>query len=134
MQLLNDVTSERDVVEFSLTNNLVGDSRLVPLIPLFTRMYRLNRLDLSNNGLKNRSVRALCDALAKHRAVTSLNLSGNPISREGGKALLHLVSTLPQLVDVGVENTQLEVALKERIEQRARQNQQGLASEFPAES
>lgn len=124
MQLLNDLPFERDVETFSLGNNLVGDSRLLPLIPLFARMYRLQSLDLSNNGLKNRSVRALCEVLMHHKTICRLDLSGNPLTRESGKGLLQLVTALPHLRTVRLENTQIETALKERVEQRAMLNRE----------
>ena len=41
-------------------------------------MYRLRRLDLSNNGLQNRGIHMLCEALRGHHSLTSLDVSGLP--------------------------------------------------------
>jgi hypothetical protein len=120
--LLDSYKSERDVVHFSLDNNLVGEARIMPLLPLFDRMYRLRTLNLANNGLKNRAVQTLAAHLQTHPSLAVLDLSGNPFSRVGGKALLNLVISRPRLVQVRAENTQMEGALKDRIYAAAHRN------------
>jgi hypothetical protein len=122
MQLLSGFKSERDVLTFSLGDNLVGETRIMPLLPLFSRMYRMHTLDLSNNGLKNRAIQALATVLTGHQSLTSLDVSGNPFSRVGGKALLALVLGRPLLVTVRAEHTQMEAALRDRIYHAAARN------------
>ena len=122
VRLLASLGTDGDAVTLSLRNCLISDAGAAPLAPLLARMYRLQAVDLAHNGLQNRGVHVLCAALHGHQALTSLDVSGNAISRAGGKDLLQLVASVRTLTDVNVDDTQIEAALAARIARQCEVN------------
>jgi hypothetical protein len=129
LELLGEYRAARDVTSFSLGTNLLGEARIMPLLPLFTQMPRLTTLDLSSNGLRNRALQGLCSALTGHPAIREIDVSSNPFSRLGGKALLQLALNSRQITKVRCEHTQMETSLRDRIVDAARRNASGQAHE-----
>jgi len=134
LELLGEYRAARDVTRFSLGTNLLGEGRIMPLLPLFGQMPRLQSLDLSNNGLRNRALQGLCAALSGHPAIRDIDVSGNPFSRAGGKALLQLVASNRRIVVARCDHTQMEISLRDRILDAARRNASGIAADEGAAS
>jgi hypothetical protein len=132
VKLLSTITSDRDVLELNLSNNYLGDNGLAPLVPLFTRLYRLQVLKLSDIGIKNAGTQLLSVALANHPSLSVLDVSKNGISRSGGKDLLTLASTLSSLRSVDLSGTSIDAALQERIRTRVALNAASSSSTSPA--
>ena len=122
VKLLSTITNDRDAVELTLSSNYLGDGGLAPLVPLLTRLYRLQTLRLSDIGIKNSGAQQLAQCLVHHPSLTSLDVSKNGISRSGGKDLLTLASSLPSLRVIDVGGTSIDPALQERILKRVALN------------
>merc|ERR1719188_1569692 len=87
----------------SLHDTYIGERGFIAMLPLLDRNTHWTSLDVANNGLRNEAVLHLVDMLLRpqHRdRDISLDLSRNPISEGGGKALLELVTQHPHIGNV----------------------------------
>ena len=105
------------VTELDLSANYVGPGGFVPLLEIVRRAPALRHLNVADNRITNEVLDALLIALleAGHGScgLETLNLSANPISHAGGKALIHFVRSLRRASCplITVEGTLLTPAL-----------------------
>jgi len=94
----------------SLHKTYLGEKGFLALLPLLDRNCNWTSLDASNNGLRNEAVLHLVDLLLRppHRdRDIFLDLSGNPISETGGRALLELAEKHPHIGQLSLRRTKV---------------------------
>jgi hypothetical protein len=91
-----------------LSRNYVGDRGIVPVLSIIQRSPHLRRLVLCENGLRNNAVKLLCNVVAKHPSISSLDLSDNYISEGAGTAIEALLAENPRVVEIGFRNTKID--------------------------
>ena len=101
-------------VDFSYL--LIGDHGVLTLVPVLHRLYKLRWLNLAHNGIKNTGLRELVQhCLLTHPSITHLDLSGNLISKDGGKDLLLLVTRNLNLATLVLEGTKIDSSFIAKI-------------------
>mmetsp|Transcript_153338 Transcript_153338/g.491673 ORF Transcript_153338/g.491673 Transcript_153338/m.491673 type:complete len:453 (+) Transcript_153338:66-1424(+) len=94
----------------SLNKTYLGEKGFIALLPLLDRNTNWTSLDASRNGLRNEAVLHLVDLLLRppHRdRDIYLDLSGNPISETGGRALLTLAQEHPSIGELNLRRTKV---------------------------
>lgn len=94
----------------SLRDTYVGERGFIALLPVLDSNTSWTSLDASNNGLRNEAVLHLVDLLMQpqHRDRSiELDLSCNPISDGGGRALLDLINAHPHVAHVDIRRTKV---------------------------
>jgi len=90
-------------VTLDFTRNYIGDRGLaIVLRVLKGRAHSLETLLLAHNGLRNRSIGSLVQALAGSAQVRVIDLRYNRICDKGAARLLELVQSCPKLVTLDV--------------------------------
>eukprot|EP00996_Jenningsia_fusiforme_P007304 NODE_9_length_5933_cov_14.875765_g7_i0.p1 GENE.NODE_9_length_5933_cov_14.875765_g7_i0~~NODE_9_length_5933_cov_14.875765_g7_i0.p1 ORF type:complete len:1823 (+),score=322.10 NODE_9_length_5933_cov_14.875765_g7_i0:179-5647(+) len=102
--------------ELDLNQNLVGKKGFWALLEIIREARELRRLCLANNGLEDASVKSLCPALKDHAYLVHMDLTGNPITRAGGKLLRRLALDRPHM-QIVVKMTLIMPALQRQIEE-----------------
>eukprot|EP01064_Diplonema_japonicum_P026131 TRINITY_DN3753_c3_g1_i1.p1 TRINITY_DN3753_c3_g1~~TRINITY_DN3753_c3_g1_i1.p1 ORF type:complete len:185 (+),score=33.94 TRINITY_DN3753_c3_g1_i1:30-557(+) len=108
-----------------LSSNYVGDKGFIPVISVLHRSPQLQKIIVSDNGLRNRAVQALASALAQHPEVTAIDLSDNYISLGAGDALEHLLKQNRRIIELNITNTKIDVDQRLRIKELLRANAEG---------
>lgn len=85
----------------------VGDRGALPLIRALQADPSFTALNLSSCGLSSGAVQALVDMLVTHPCITSLDVSNNPISDEGGVMLTWLLENNNNIVNCNIDKTYL---------------------------
>eukprot|EP01060_Flectonema_neradi_P033663 TRINITY_DN5716_c0_g1_i1.p1 TRINITY_DN5716_c0_g1~~TRINITY_DN5716_c0_g1_i1.p1 ORF type:complete len:456 (+),score=64.21 TRINITY_DN5716_c0_g1_i1:793-2160(+) len=101
--------------ELDLSNNLISDSGLRPLLPILQHLKNLEILNLCDNGIQNSSVQVLTEEIRDHPSITSLDLSDNRLSRSAGKDLLSLVVGNRKIKTINLSGTRIDDALRKRL-------------------
>jgi Ran GTPase-activating protein (RanGAP) involved in mRNA processing and transport len=104
-----------------LSRNFLGDRGVVPIIAVIERSPTIKSIVLVENGLRNNAIKSLCNSLAHHTGVTSVDVSHNFISEGAGNAILALLKENRKIVQFDIQNTkidaELRVAIKDALEQ-----------------
>jgi len=111
-----------------LRRNYVGDKGLVPVLEVVQRSPQLRKLNFSENGLRNNSIKLMCAVLLKHPGVTSIDVSDNYISEGAGRALEQLLKENPRITDLSFVNTKIDVDLRLRLKELLGQNMTAAAN------
>eukprot|EP01063_Lacrimia_lanifica_P040049 TRINITY_DN8964_c0_g1_i1.p1 TRINITY_DN8964_c0_g1~~TRINITY_DN8964_c0_g1_i1.p1 ORF type:complete len:183 (+),score=78.58 TRINITY_DN8964_c0_g1_i1:50-598(+) len=101
---------DSDVLD--LSRNYVGNRGLVPVLSVVQKCPHLKKVVFSDNGLRNAAVKSMCVVLASHPDLTAIDLSDNYISEGAGEALVQLVKTNDNIVDIQLLNTKIETNLR----------------------
>lgn len=105
-----------------LSRNFLGDKGLVPLISVIERSPAIKSVILSENGLRNNAIKALCHALVNHTGVTSVDVSHNYISEGAGNAILALLKENRKISHFDIQNTKIDAELRVAIKDAQEQN------------
>lgn len=107
-------TSSGEVV-WDLSQNYVGDRGLLAVLEVVQRWSSLQRLIVTENGLRNNAIKALCAVASKHMSLTAIDVSDNYISEGAGKALEALLKQNQKIIELGFTNTKLDVDCRLRL-------------------
>lgn len=105
-----------------LSRNYIGDKGMGPLLLVIQKSPALRTIILSDNGLRNNSIRMLCAVAASHPSLQHIDLSDNYISEGAGFALLHLIEENRRIKVIEMGNTKIAADLRIRIKDRLAQN------------
>ena len=111
-----------------LHRNYVGNRGIVPVLAVIQRCPQIKRLILTENGLRNSAVEAICHMVAKHGSITSIDLSDNYISEGAAVALEQLLTETPRITDVGLVNTKIDAETRLKLKNLAGSNQASAAA------
>jgi cell division septation protein DedD len=103
------------VATVDLSQNLVGPLGFRALLPALVELPHLAVLNAANNQIDNDCAIAMLTALAPHKSLHTVDLSGNPISHAGGKHLLRMASRSNTLTTLILQGTLINLALQRRI-------------------
>eukprot|EP00995_Heteronema_vittatum_P008752 NODE_399_length_1408_cov_353.530537_g295_i0.p1 GENE.NODE_399_length_1408_cov_353.530537_g295_i0~~NODE_399_length_1408_cov_353.530537_g295_i0.p1 ORF type:complete len:234 (+),score=60.80 NODE_399_length_1408_cov_353.530537_g295_i0:171-872(+) len=109
--------------ELTLSENLVGDRGILPVLELVRLNPQLHTLWLPDNGLRNTAVECLVHMALEHPSLTDIDLSNNRITLGAGKVLQELARKNNRLVRINLSGTRIDEQLQARIQQRLDQNQ-----------
>jgi hypothetical protein len=105
-----------------LNTNVVGRNGAIAVVELAARLSSLRRLLLADNNLINDNVLLITKRLLSHPSLIELDLSENPISHAGGKALLAFAKTNRRLRCVRLTGTLINPALIRLIHDACEKN------------
>ncbi|KAJ9465876.1 hypothetical protein DIPPA_32384 [Diplonema papillatum] len=103
------------VTQLDFSRSYVGSDGLAPLLPVIECCERLEELDLSRNGLRQRDLLQLIHHATVHPSLRRLYLSINEIGTEGGWAVLRLVKQNRRLARVSLDDCLVIPALLKKI-------------------
>ena len=106
----------------NLGANYIGPKGFTAVLKLIAQWQTLESINLCGNGLDSSCIIPLCEVLLSHMGVSSLDLSNNPITLTGGKALMRLVETNRRIVHLSVVGTDIFETLSERLTMAADEN------------
>ena len=116
LQLPNEPNHPLITEELDFSRNYVGDRGLVPIIKVLELCPMLKVLRLKNNGLRNKSIEALCTSLKQNPgSLCRLDLSHNYISTGAGKQLEALLKENTTVREINLEATKIEPEIRIRI-------------------
>lgn len=129
------VATASDITEVDLSTNFVGARGCKVLLEVAAGMPCLRRLCLRDNQLTNDVVDDLCRHLKQHPSLCELDISRNPISHTGGKALLYYAAHCnSRLIALNANETLLNEGLKKRLDEQIRVNRANYVSSTPQHS
>eukprot|EP00796_Vickermania_ingenoplastis_P009135 gene9135-6422_t len=96
-----------DILDVS--NNYLGDKGMLPIIAVASKISGLRSLVIRENGLRNKSVQALCTMALKHPSLEHIDLSDNYISDGAGVSIEMMLRGNRRIVDVVIDNTKIDV-------------------------
>lgn len=92
-----------------VSNNYLGDKGMLPIIAVAAKISGLRSLVMRENGMRNKSVQALCAMALKHPCLEHIDLSDNYISEGAAISIEMLLRGNRHIIDVGIENTKIDV-------------------------
>lgn len=96
-----------DILDVS--RNYLGDKGMLPIIAVAAKISGLRFLIAKENGLRNKSVSALCEMAAKHTSLESIDVSDNYISEGAAISIETLLHENRRILDFGIQNTKIDV-------------------------
>lgn len=114
-----------------VSSNYLGDKGVVPLLAAVERMTELRAVVLTENGLRNKAIEALCAVAAKHPTIEYIDVSDNFISEGAARSLEKLLRANPHVVEVVVEHTKIDVEWRVKLKDLIAVNR-ALANEVAA--
>eukprot|EP00759_Apiculatamorpha_spiralis_P036141 PhF_6_TR36484/c0_g1_i3/m.53601 len=100
-----------------LSTNFVGCKGFRPILEVLKKTPTIECLNVRGNRLDNDAVIELVEICKDHIGITTLDLSSNPISYLGGKALLELAEHNKRMIAINLEDTDVYDSLVKRIQQ-----------------
>eukprot|EP01010_Urceolus_cornutus_P004840 NODE_796_length_1332_cov_321.987529_g604_i0.p1 GENE.NODE_796_length_1332_cov_321.987529_g604_i0~~NODE_796_length_1332_cov_321.987529_g604_i0.p1 ORF type:complete len:342 (-),score=74.07 NODE_796_length_1332_cov_321.987529_g604_i0:229-1254(-) len=114
LQMLERVPS---LVEFDLSQNVVGNQGAIPVIRCLSGATHLTSLNLSGNCLQVEAIQELKATLKDLPSVTTVNLNNNNLlAAAAARELTEIVEQNPQLVMLQIEDTNVPVYSKQRLQ------------------
>jgi CRP-like cAMP-binding protein len=135
--LIKFFTEEEPIIEdledIDLTGNYIGNRGIIAVLdvvekaPNFRSLnlseQKLYNTDLSDDSIKgNDTMEKVINVCKTHPSITSLDISGNPVSNYIGRKLLSLVEKNPRLCTVNVSNTRIDFDLRGKIKEETEKN------------
>lgn len=97
--------------------NFVGPTGSKAVIGTVRDSHAVKHLNLSGNGITAEVVEYLCVELNNHPSLTSIDLSGNPISYAGGKSLERFVAQNQRIVELKLDGTLINPAVVRHVQE-----------------
>eukprot|EP00656_Telonema_subtile_P035550 TRINITY_DN3952_c0_g1_i2.p1 TRINITY_DN3952_c0_g1~~TRINITY_DN3952_c0_g1_i2.p1 ORF type:complete len:342 (-),score=103.59 TRINITY_DN3952_c0_g1_i2:474-1499(-) len=91
--------------QINVSNSRIGEAGFNRVFEMIESDVALESLEMRSTQLPDGPVRRLARFAVRHPTLTSLDLSGNPITDVGGKALLQLVQKNRGVVSLKLEDT-----------------------------
>jgi len=76
---------------------------------------RVTELNLGGNGLGAEGGKAIAEALKVNTSITTINLQGNKLGAEGGKAIAEGLKINTSITNIDVTSNSLDAAAKDTI-------------------
>ena len=108
--LLMSVSSSppSSIHELELSEAQIGTYECVLLSEIVELLPELRMLHLQGNSIGNGGVTQLCNSLGRHRSIRYLDLSDNQLSGKALKALANMIKTMPELELLAVARNKLD--------------------------
>lgn len=119
--LEGSLPGQYDMKELNLNGNIIGN--VAVLLDLLRMNPDIDKIFLKDNGIQNNAVPLLCQALAQHPGVTTIDLTGNKhVGYVAGKALLNLAQHNHHICAIRIGKTGIPPNTKEKVETQALMN------------
>lgn len=114
---LKRIDHDRSAEAMLLGGLHLGDRGVAAVVEgVVPRLYRLRRLDLSENDITDAALDALLRATRYHPALEHLSLSRNPITDAALPHLLRIVQTLPRLSVLSLQSCAMKPTTRTMVE------------------
>ena len=77
MKLLENITGPTQVKSLDMAKFFIADAGCIALVGPLGMLPLLTKLDLSDNGITNRGIAALCQKIKTHPSLSDINLANN---------------------------------------------------------
>eukprot|EP01010_Urceolus_cornutus_P001759 NODE_232_length_1960_cov_330.654631_g182_i0.p1 GENE.NODE_232_length_1960_cov_330.654631_g182_i0~~NODE_232_length_1960_cov_330.654631_g182_i0.p1 ORF type:complete len:501 (+),score=94.08 NODE_232_length_1960_cov_330.654631_g182_i0:106-1608(+) len=111
-----------DLTVLDLSQNYLGVKGLGAALAAIADSDTINTVKINNNQIDNAGVVVIVTALRTHPGVTSLDLSGNPITQLAGRHLLSLVQNNRKIVELNLTGTYVKDAVLFKINTQLKRN------------
>ena len=133
LNLLFDCDDIRELEELFIEDLYLGNRTLMAFLDVVSKAKSFRKIsfvsqkiynaDLSEDSVKgNDLIDHLIEVCGSHPSVTSLNLSGNPLSNFAGRKLLQLANTNERLVSISLLDTRIDFDLISHISLKCQKN------------
>ncbi|KAG5509982.1 hypothetical protein GH5_07830 [Leishmania sp. Ghana 2012 LV757] len=117
LEHLKHIDDDRSVETMRLGGLRLGDRGMTAFVEsVVPRLYRLRRLDLSDNDVNDGALEPLLRSVRYHPSLEHLNLSRNPLTDGALPLLLRIVQTLPRLSELLLQSCAMEPATRQMVE------------------
>ncbi|CAM45635.1 conserved hypothetical protein [Leishmania braziliensis MHOM/BR/75/M2904] len=117
LERLKGIDEDRSVETLLLGGLHLGNRGLVALAEsVLPRLYRLRRLDLSDNNVSDSALEPLLRSIRYHPSLEHLNLSHNPLTDGALPLLLRIAQTLPRLSELLLRSCAMKPAALQMVE------------------
>lgn len=111
-----------------VSRNYLGEKGMLPIIAVMAKISGLRSIVARENGLRNKSVQALCEMAAKHASLESIDISDNYISEGAAISIEMLLRSNRRILDVKIQNTKIDVDKRVLIRELLDTNKSDFAS------
>eukprot|EP00906_Rhabdomonas_costata_P027573 RCo039131 len=114
-QLAKEEAEEEDITVLDLSNNYLGVKGLKAALESLGPTSTIHTLKLCNNQIDNAGITVICECLKARTNITAIDLSGNPVTQLAGRQLLNLLQENRHIRALNLDQTFLKDTMLAKI-------------------